>query len=374
MSTTTAGRRRPHRLRAAAAATAALVSVLAGCGGSGGSGGSSSTPQTGAGSAVSAARCQQNRAAGTITYVTGYQYQASASILDPIAAQALGYFDALCLDVKIQPGTGETAQNAQFVAAGTAQVSSMSGDSDVLVNVAHGVDVKAVATFGHVPIATLMTEPSVTNLKQLEGTTLGQKGALPVAIDGMLRAAGVDVAKIKQVTVGYDPTVLVRGQVQSLTGYKSNEPLTLKAMGKTVKQWNPEDFGVPGSIATTIANPGFLAAHPTAVQDFLRAQLHAYAYCEQHADECVGYAAKLSQAGYDTAHNVQVWKTETQLVDSSLPAGQALGTVDTATMRREGDFLVKEGQIPAVPNLDALVDPDVVPALYRGGSLVWPAP
>jgi ABC-type nitrate/sulfonate/bicarbonate transport system substrate-binding protein len=363
------------RLRTPLAVGAVTALLLAGCSGSDDPGtGGGSTPTGSRGSAVSAQRCAQNEAAGKITYVTGYQYQASAGILEPVAAKALGYFDAVCLDVEIQPGTGETAQNAQLVAAGTAQISSIAGNSDVLVNVANGVDVQAVATFGHVPVATLMTRPDVTDLKQLEGTTLGQKGALPVTIEAMLRAAGVDVSKITQVVVGYDPTVLVRGQVQSLTGYKSNEPLTLEAKGERVELWNPEDYGVPGSMATTIVNPDFLAGHRSAVEDFLRAQLKAYAYCEANAEECVADAAELSQAGYDTAHNVQVWQTESKLVDDSLPAGQVLGQIDADSVRTEGDFLVRMGQVPAVPDLSALVVPDLVTSLYADGQLVWPVP
>ena len=362
--------RTPHRPALAALAAAAL---LAGCSGPSGDAGDPA-PAASRGSAVSAERCAQNEAAGTVTYVTGYQFQASASILDPVAAEALGYFDALCLDVRIQPGSGETAQNAQLVAAGTAQVSSIAGASDVLVNVGNGVDVTAVALFGHVPVATLMTRPDVTDLKQLEGTVLGQKGALPVTIEAMLRTAGVDLAEVEQVVVGYDPSVLVRGQVRSLTGYKSNEPLTLRALGEEVTEWNPEDYGVPGSMATTIVNPAFLAEHPTAVQDFLRAQLHAYAYCEQHAAECVGHAAESSQAGYDVEHNEQVWRTETELVDGSQPAGQPLGAIDVATVRAEAEFLVRMGQLDAVPDVDALVDEDVVAGLYSGTELLWPAP
>ncbi|PRY17814.1 ABC transporter substrate-binding protein [Kineococcus rhizosphaerae] len=361
------------RLRTALALGAAAL-LLAGCGGSDDGAGGGSTPTGSRGSAVSAQRCEDNEGAGKITYVTGFQYQASASILDPIAAKALGYFDDVCLDVAIQPGTGETAQNAQLVAAGTAQISSIAGNGDVLVNVANGVDVQAVAMFGHVPVATLMTKPDITDLKQLEGTTLGQKGALPVTIEAMLRANGVDLSKVKQVVVGYDPTVLVRGQVQSLTGYKSNEPLTLAAKGEKITEWNPEDYGVPGSMATTIVNPAFLAAHRSAVEDFLRAQLKAYAYCEDHAAECVADAAKLSQAGYDSEHNVQVWQTETKLVDGSLPSGQVLGQIDDASVRTEGDFLVQQRQIDAVPDLSKVVVPDLVPSLYADGQLVWPVP
>ncbi len=322
--------------RTALAVGAAAVLLLAGCSGSAQEPDGGSTPTGSRGSAVSAERCRQNEAAGKVTYVTGYQFQASASILDPIAAKALGYFDDVCLDVDIQPGTGETAQNAQLVAAGTAKISSIAGNGDVLVNVSNGVDVKAVAMFGHVPVATLMTKPDITDLKQLEGTTLGQKGALPVTIEAMLRTAGVDVAKVKQVTVGFDPTVLVRGQVQSLTGYKSNEPLTLAAKGEKITEWNPEDYGFPGRwrrrSSTRSSSPSTAPRSRTSCAPSCAPTPTA----SSTPTSASPTRAALSQAGYDTAHNVQVWQTETKLVDSSLPAGQVLGQIDDASARTEG--------------------------------------
>ncbi|WP_214443638.1 hypothetical protein, partial [Mycobacterium tuberculosis] len=45
--------------------------------------------------------CQRNQDAGTITYISGYGYSASAGQLDVFLAKELGYFDDLCLDVEI---------------------------------------------------------------------------------------------------------------------------------------------------------------------------------------------------------------------------------------------------------------------------------
>ncbi|UFS58884.1 ABC transporter substrate-binding protein [Subtercola endophyticus] len=351
---------------------AATALTLSGCSSSASGPVSSSAPASG--SAISAERCAQNKAAGTINYITGYQYQASASILDVLAAKQLGYFDALCLDVQIQPGTGDTAANAQLVAAGTAQLTDLGGDADLLRSQANGVDVTGIATYGQVPIATLMTMPSITNLKQLDGTTLGQKGQLPPEIQTMLVDAGVDLGSITQVVVGYDPTILPRGQVQSLTGYKSNEPLTLKADGTDVTQWNPEDYGIPGTFGTVAANPAFITANPTATEDFLRASFHAYDYCLTNAAECVGYAGALSGAGYDVDHNVQVWQTETGLVTKSQPAGTPLGSLNSDLMAKEITFLVSSGVLPSAPDPAKATDSSFLKAIYNGTDLIWPAP
>ena len=350
-------------------AVTSVMLIAAGCASSDRPTASSAGPST-----ISAARCAQNKAAGTIEYLTGYQFQASASILGVVAADALGYFRDLCLQVDIKPGTGDIGVNTRLVAAGTVALSDVGSESDLMVARSHGVDVVGVATFGHVPIDTLMTMPTITDLTQLEGKTLGQKGVLPPSIDAMLVKAKVDVAKIKQVKVGFDPSVLPRGQVQALTGYKSNEPLTLRAQAVSVSEWNPEKYGIAGSFGTVIGNPAFMSKHPTAVQDFLRAELQAFTYCQSNATQCVGFAAKRSPVGFDEKHNLQVWQTENGLVRNSLPAATPIGAIDTALTAKEASVLVETGQLPALPQLTGAVDRAPLAAIYRGTQLIWPAP
>ncbi|MGQ7297433.1 ABC transporter substrate-binding protein [Quadrisphaera sp. KR29] len=359
----------------ALAAACAAVLALSACSGSsdapGGSG--SDAPASGV---IDADRCAQNRDAGTVTYLTGYQFQASTTILEAVAAESLGFFDDVCLDVQLQPGSGDTAQGAQLTAAGRAQLSGVGSAAEAMLAVAGGADVVGVATFGHVPIATLMTEPSVTDLTQLDGTTLGHKGSLPAPLRAMLVTAGVDVGSITQVKVGYDPTVLVRGQVQSLTGYKSNEPLVLAAAGEQVTQWDPEDYGVTGSFGQLIANPAFANAHPTAVQDFLRALLHAHEVCQSQLEQCVQAAADRSGggSGFDVTHNEQVFTTESQLVADSTPAGQPIGFVDPAALAAEGEVLVGSGELESVPDPASVFDDSYLRAVVGSdGAVAWPA-
>lgn len=357
-----------------ASSIAVLALGLVGCSSTASPSTTPAAGAAGAGSAVSAERCAENKAAGPITFLTGYQYQASVSILNMVAAKELGYYDALCLDVSIKPGTGDTGENAQLLASGQVTFTGVS-EQNLIQAQGNGVDILGVSTYSNVGLEVLMTGTDITKLSQLDGTTLGQKGNLPPAVATMLTNAGADVDSMKQVVVGYDPTILPRGQVASLTGFVSNEPNLLKAAGYDVKVWRPFDFGVPGSLGTVAANPAFAKKNPTAVEDFLRASQHAYDYCLTKAKECVGYAAKLSGEGYDAAHNQKVWETETGIVADNQPKDRAVGVIDLDNVDAESAFLVKTGQIATAPaDVRSFFDDTFVSKIYDGTKLIWPAP
>ncbi|GCB52266.1 ABC transporter substrate-binding protein [Streptomyces sp. NL15-2K] len=365
--------RRTARRTALLATALTLTATLAGCADAQGDQSSSASAAKSAAPGVPAERCKENQAAGPITYLTGYQYQASVGILANIAADAMGYYSDLCLNVRIKPGGGNTGSNSQLVAANTAQFASLGNDAAVLQSVAGGIDVKAVMTPGHLPIATLITMSKITSLKQLDGKTLGHHGALGPALRAMLVKAGVKIGSVRQVEVGFDPSVLPRGQVQALAAYKSNEPLQLKAMGAHIKEWNPEDYGVPGSFGTTIVNPGFAEKHPHAVEDFLRATLRAQAYCEKHGAECVGYAAKAAGSSYDVKQNEAIWKIESGLADKSTPKDRPAGYIDTDSVTAEGKTLIASGDLKKLPDVESAFDPSYLKAIYNGTKLIWPA-
>lgn len=358
------------RAVAASIGALALVAGLAACSSSD----AAETPDVER--AISEERCAENTAAGEIGFLTGYQYQASASILEILAAEELGYFDALCLDVTIQPGTGDTGQSAQLVAAGTVQFTAVS-QQNLMQAADSGIDLLGISSYSNVGLEILMTDPEITDLTQLDGSILGHKGDMPPAVQAMLDNAGVDVASLQQVVVGYDPSILPRGQVDSLTGFISNEPNLLEASGDEVTVWRPYDFDVPSSLGALAVNPEFAAEHPTAVEDFLRAALHAYDYCSENGEECVGYAAELSGEGYDAAHNLKIWQTEIDIIAESKAADANLGALDLSNietlvaMLTEYSLLENELTVDAA---QAMFDTSFIENIYADGSLIWPAP
>ncbi|GIT81553.1 hypothetical protein LLS1_32220 [Leifsonia sp. LS1] len=334
------------------------------------------------GKAISAERCAENKKAGTITYLSGYQFQSSASILEYVAASKLGYFDDLCLNVQLKPGTGDTAQNTKLLASGQASVSAIS-QQDLIQARANGIDIEGISSYSNAGLDILMTNPDITDLKQLDGKVVGHKGYVPAAVEAMMVKAGVDWKSLTLVKEGYDPSVLPRKQdgLAALTGFISNEPNQLKAAGDKVTVWQPVTYGIPSSLGAMAVNPAFAKAHPTAVQDILRAALHAYDYCsssDANTEKCVGFAADLSGgATYDKKLNATIWKTETKVVADNPTPGQPLGGMDESNVTKLVDML---HQFQIVPDsvtgetAQKWFDDSYIKAIYKGDTLIWPAP
>ena len=358
-------RRRPGSLIGAVLAAGVLSGLLVGS--------ASASTATGGNTLVSSARCAANRAAGTITYLTGFGWQASVGILDPIAADALGYYSAMCLHVQLKPGNGDPTSSGQLVAAGRATVTELGSPSDAITAAAGGIPIDAVATYGNTTASTLLTMPSVTNLRQLDGKTIGYKGAMPPIITAMLEKAGVNLRSVKEVSVGYDPTILPRGQVQALTAYKSNEPIQLKDDGYKFREWDPGSFGLNGAFNVFDANRTWANAHPGAMEDFLRATFEAYHYCLSHVGTCVQEAARY-QAGYQVHQNIQRWQLETGEVDGTLLPGHGVGYEDQAQWEPEYKILLADHLIKHPVSLATIINPAYITAIYHGPSLIWPGP
>ncbi|HEX4984411.1 MAG TPA: hypothetical protein VFV63_22090, partial [Ilumatobacteraceae bacterium] len=87
----------PHKrpvLTTVAVGLAVLGSGLAACGDDSDSdGGAGDVPAIESGEPIPDERCEANRAAGTITYLSSFDFAAAASIVEVLVAEERGYFD-----------------------------------------------------------------------------------------------------------------------------------------------------------------------------------------------------------------------------------------------------------------------------------------
>lgn len=345
-------------------ASVAAALLLAACGGGGDDGGGR------AGDAVGEERCEANRAAGTITYATSFQFAASSSILDVVAADEQGYYEDHCLDVVLQTGFSG-GPNEQLVSAGTAQLAGVGGPGDVLVAASRGAGIKGVATYGNAGVVTVLVadDGPVREPKDLEGKTFGFKGAPPPQYVAMLEREGVDRARITEIEVSFDPSVLATGGVDALAAYKSNEPEALRRQGFATRQLDPEDYGVESSFNTIIANADFARDHPTAVEDFLRATFLGYAYADANLDAALGFAAERSEGDYDVEAERARWEVETALIEENLAPGRAVGWQDEEQYRKEADLLAGTSALGGAVDVAAVLDNSYLEAIYDGATL-----
>jgi ABC-type nitrate/sulfonate/bicarbonate transport system substrate-binding protein len=376
------------RLWQAAFSVAAVAALtLAACGGDN-SARPNSTSATTAGlvgsvtaSGISPDRCAANKAAGKITYLSGFDFAASASIVEVVVAEQKGYFDKMCLDVDLK--SSFSTANYPLIAAGTAQFASAGSYSEVLQQSTGGAKFAVVVDDGKQPINVLLVKPSsgVTSLADLKGKTIGVLGAMPQSITAMLVKAGLQDSRDYHTVLldGFDPIAHFQQQIAGRPGFRSNEPGILQRAGVPFTMFDPATDGIPGTFGLIYTSQAFLKNHPTAVQDFVRASMKGLADAIADPAAAVTTCVDLMNTAGNQNHLTQEgesfrWQTEAKVVTDS-SEGQPAGLVDPTLLKAEVDAYTAAGVFSSPPAMAGTYDADLVKGVYdSGGRVIWPTP
>ena len=347
---------------------------------------STDTPDAGsdvvAGEAFPADRCAANEAAGTITYLTGFDFAATASIVDIIVAEAEGYYEALCLDVEITPSF--STANYPLVAENDAQFASGGSFSEVVAFAdANDADFVVTAVEGPTAIDSLIVKPGVaTELGDLAGSTIGVKGKLPPSVAAMLATAGlVENEDYETVLLdGFDPTAHIAIEsIDGFPGYKSNEPGALERAGIEFDLFDPLDYDIPGSFGIVYGNQQFIDEHPTAAEDFMRATMRGLADAIADPEAAANMAVELINSGgnpnfLSPEGEVFRWTTDAALISELTPAGTGFGVGNVDALQNELDTYAQVGLFgdADTPTATDYLS-DILDRIYDADAMViWP--
>jgi len=390
------------RLRTSAAIAIAPILLLAACASDDDSSGTDSTvdgsatttettdtsqtPDAGsevvAGEAFPADRCAANEAAGTITYLTGFDFAATASIVDIIVAEAEGYYEALCLDVEITPSF--STANYPLIAENDAQFASGGSFSEVVAFAdANDADFVVTAVEGPTAIDSLIVKPGVaTELGDLAGSTIGVKGKLPPSVAAMLATAGlVENEDYETVLLdGFDPTAHIAIEsIDGFPGYKSNEPGALERADVEFDLFDPLDYDIPGSFGIVYGNQQFIDEHPTAAEDFMRATMRGLADAIADPEAAANMAVELINSGgnpnfLSPEGEVFRWTTDAALISELTPAGTGFGVANVDALQNELDTYAQVGLFgdADTPTATDYLS-DILDRIYDADAMViWP--
>jgi len=330
-------------------------------------------------------RCAANKAAGTINYLSSFDFSASASIVEILVAKQKGYFDDMCLDVNLKPSFSTT--NYPLVAANEAQFSSGGSFSEV-VDYAGRNDAGFVtlAVDGRIGIdALVVKDGQSTELSDLKGKTIGVKGAITPSVAAMLKKAGLTEGTDYQTqdisSLGFDPKVHIAiPEIIGFPVFKSNEPLQLAAAGIPFKLYDPADYGIPGSFGVLYTNSTFLKDFPTASEDFMRAAMKGLADALADPKAASDIAVNMINASGNASHlspegEVARWGAESKLVADSTASNLPIGVPDTKLLTQEVTTYAKIGLFDGqVPDISTLVNTTLVAGLYDADAkVIWPS-
>ena len=325
-----------------------------------------------------AMRCQANQDAGTVTFVTGFDYAASAGIIDAIVADAQGYFKELCIDFAIQPGFSPS--NGALVIANQAQF-GVAGSFGELVNnnIAGEGDLVAVLHWGRTAINAIVVPAgtAIEDFTELCGHKVGIKGDLPYSLQAAVALAGIERSCFEEVRLtGFDPVFHLELGIDALPVYKSNEPYTLRKENIEFTMLDPIDFEVPASFGITFTTQSFIDEHPGLAQDVVRALIRGQAFAAENPDIALENAFELIEAAGNPRYLAMEaeshrWRTESSLISDLTPNSDSLGVPDLKLLEAEIEALTQAGVFDELPDWRSMVNAEIAASVHEDTETVW---
>ncbi len=157
--------------------------------------------------------------------------------------------------------------------AGKAPIALTVPDTTIRAITTQGAKFKIIgAQFQKTPIGVVsLASRPVPNVKALEGKILAVPPVNMAQVAGMLRLNGIARSAVRIVPYHFDPTPLIKGEVDATVDFVTDVPYTVGLTGKKAVSFLLYDYGVTLYADTVTVTEEFLAANRPLLVRWLRA-------------------------------------------------------------------------------------------------------
>lgn len=155
-----------------------------------------------------------------------------------------GYYKAEGLDLTYLPGGPDVIPESSLI-AGKADVTLTTPDTTVSAILDQGAKFKIIGTQyqkNPIGIVSLAKKPIKTPA-DLVGKTLAVPPVNVISVEAMLKLNNIDKEKVKIVPYEYDPTPLIKGEIDASLDFTTNVPFAIKQAGEDAVSFLLYDFG-----------------------------------------------------------------------------------------------------------------------------------
>src|SRR6185295_8408799 len=304
----------------------------------------------------------------TVTFMAGFKPQANLPFVGVYVAQEKGYFKDEALNVTIRHA--QSSEHLQLLLAGEIQFATANG-AQILSRNDQGLPLMSIALIGQKSEQgfAVGVNSGINSVKDWEGKTFGYKGTVPSEFLAIARANNLDPAKVKQVSVGFDPRVLSEGRVDILPVFFSNEPDTLDKIGYKTKLFDPDDYGVNALGLNYVSTKEYVAKDPEAVERFLRAALRGIDYANSHRDEALDIVMKYASQE-DREHQRYMLNTELDRAQTDLTKKNGIGWQTREQWQAMADMLLQFQVLKKPADVPNVFSDVALKKVYKDGKLV----
>jgi ABC-type nitrate/sulfonate/bicarbonate transport system substrate-binding protein len=195
-----------------------------------------------------------------------------AEFIGYFVAMQNGYYKAQDLDMQYLSGGPDVIPESSLL-AGKAPVALTVPDTTIKAITTQGAKFKIIgAQFQKTPIGVVsLNSNPVPNVKALEGKVLAVPPVNMAQVAGMLRLNGISKSAVRIVPYQFDPTPLIKGEIDASVDFVTDVPYTVGLAGKKAMSFLMYDYGVTVYADTVTVTEEFLAANRPLLVRWLRA-------------------------------------------------------------------------------------------------------
>lgn len=183
-----------------------------------------------------------------------------------------GFYKAQGIDMRYLSGGPDVIPESALL-VGKAPLALTAPDTTIRAISTQGAKLRIIgAQFQKTPIGvvSLKSRP-VPDVKALEGKTLAVPPVNMAEIAGMLRLNGIAKNAVRIVPYQFDPTPLIKGEIDATVDFVTDVPYTISLAGKEAVSFLLYDHGVTLYGDTVVVTEEFLAANRALLVKWLRA-------------------------------------------------------------------------------------------------------
>ena len=207
-----------------------------------------------------------------------------------------GYYAAEGLDLTYLPGGPDVIPESTIV-AGKADLALTTPDTTVKAIAEQGAKFKIIGAQyqkNPVGIVSLASKPIKTP-QDLIGKTLAVPPVNVISVEAMLKLNNIDKSQVNIVPYAYDPTPLVKGEIDASLDFTTNVPFTIKQAGPEATSFLLYEFGFTIFNDTVVVTEDTLKAKRKELVSWLRASRKGW---EENLKDPNAYPPKFADTWY----------------------------------------------------------------------------
>lgn len=207
-------------------------------------------------------------------------------------AQHQGYYSQCASSVELIPG-GTESSPAKSVLTRAADLGQFSGPEQLLSSRAEGLPLVAVAAFHRSsPHALISLDRNpIRSASDLQGKTVAVAygDAAELYLRSLIAKSKLDPKSVKMVPFRFDVTPLIEGEVDAITGFATDQPVTLQEKGQEPVVFRYSDAGIKSYGYLFFARSDLPPEKKESVACFLAASRRGWAEVFKNPEPAVAY-------------------------------------------------------------------------------------